>query len=430
MVVISTVIFVFVVELLYYTLLIPDLSQKPLKVCRLERHCGRAAYVQAYLLSLLRAPLGLLPYLTKLFIFFVLKISYESPQSTYLREVVNMIGDFVNLGLAVAFILPIVGPPTLRLPAVLLYIPIAAEWVRLITERVPILFSATWQLLPHTSIAQALHSRQQAHFLWRWVAHCFARYCRYYTLSPEDRADYVLRALKQRAMHDTDLARRLEYIQAFRIIPTQYGLRSGNVRDVARGEVFIHAYWTNDPWLLVGMAIRRAPWMFDPRYLRRPFYYMTEANRLATLAVLEHARYSPPYAVFQFGHEIRVARLHLFYSVLRWFGADVEKKVYADGTFQFDQFIFWLVRKLAHGNTESEQRLLYTDEEVIADMQQRHVLHTTIKTLDIATRYTYPVKYVEEVLLDKINVAQAQRDDWIWGRHEEMPLLCKGMVVY
>ena len=79
--------------------------------------------------------------------------------------------------------------------------------------------------------------------------------------------------------------------------------------------------------------------MFDPRYLRRPFYYMTEANRLATLFVLQHARYSPSFALFQFGHEIRVARLHFFYVILRRTGLDIEEKVMADGTFQFDQFI-------------------------------------------------------------------------------------------
>src|SRR5262249_34953912 len=151
-------------------------------------------------------------------------------------------------------------------------------------------------------------AQQHSHIFWKWAAYCSARYCRYYALDDTSRARYVLYALKQHAAREKDLSKRLEYIQPFRAIPQRYGLRSGMVRDVARGEVFIHSTWTNDPWLLVGMAIRRAPWMFDPRYLRRPFYYMTEANRLATLCVLEHARYSLLYAVFQFGHEIRVAR--------------------------------------------------------------------------------------------------------------------------
>src|SRR5690348_5553687 len=112
--------------------------------------------------------------------------------------------------------------------------------------------------------------------------------------------------------------------------------------------------------------------MFDPRYLRRPFYYMTEANPLATLFVLEHGKYSLPYAIFQFGHEIRVARLHLFYYVLRKLGIDIEARVLADGTFEFDQFIFHLARKLGLKHTPPQQRLLYNDTEVIADFMQPH----------------------------------------------------------
>jgi hypothetical protein len=152
------------------------------------------------------------------------------------------------------------------------------------------------------------------------------------------------------------------------------------------------------------MALRRAPWMFDPRYLRRPFYYMSEANRLATLFVLEHARYSLPYAIFQFGHEIRVARLHLFYSLLRRFGLDVEYKVNADGTFQFDQWICWLQARRGQRPDTPQQRPLYTDDEVIADLLQNYTT-TTDELLDaeqIAARYTYPMKYVEEVLMLKI----------------------------
>src|SRR5690242_13833346 len=92
---------VFVVGLVSYTLLIPDASQRPLKVRPFEKYLGVAAYITACVLSLLRAPLGLLPYLTKLFIFFVLKIPYVSARSTYFREVINMVGDFVNVGLTV-----------------------------------------------------------------------------------------------------------------------------------------------------------------------------------------------------------------------------------------------------------------------------------------------------------------------------------------
>jgi hypothetical protein len=249
----------------------------------------------------------------------------------------NMLGDVVNVGLTTILVEVIVGPPFalawppqggplhfMRISAFILYVPLEAELVRVLVERVLIVWSVLWQLLPHRKVARAILAREHSSTGWRWLARCFPRYCRYYVLSDAERMAYVLCALKRRAAPDRELAERLEYVQALRIMPQEHGLRSGYVRDVARGEVFIHAIWTNDPWLLVGMVIRRAPWMFDPRYVRRPFYYMTEVNVLATQLVLERARYCLPYALFQCGHEIRVARLHFFYGVLRWLGMDVE----------------------------------------------------------------------------------------------------------
>jgi len=404
-VVVCVALFVFLVQLISYTLLIPDPSQKPLKTTSLDIFAGRIAYVAAYILSLLRAPLGLVPYLVKMFIFFVLRVRYGSAESTYFREVINMVGDFVNLSLTTWLIFWLAGSPKMWPPTFILYIPSCAELVRLIAERIPIIFSALWQLLPHRNIAKAIRWRRQSHALWK--VGMATRYCRYYSLSDAGRADYILCSLKHRAAYDREISKRLEYIHALRIVPLQYGLRGGSVRDVAKAEVFIHGIWTNDPWLLVGMAIRRTPWMFDPRYLRRPFYYMTEANRLATLFILEHARYSPPYAVFQFGHEIRVARLHLFYSFLRLMGSDVEERVSADGTFQFDQFIFYLARRL--GDHTPKQRYLYADDEVVEDILCRYHENDTITAEEIAACYTYPVKYVQEVLLGKIESARAGR---------------------
>jgi hypothetical protein len=396
---------VLLLELTCYTFLLPQPAQKPLQLSRLDTYLGRVAYLAAYILSLLRTPLGLLPYLVKMFIFFALGIGYESSQSTYFREILNMTGDCINLACTVLLVLLVCGPPRIEPATFLLYLPVGAELVRLITERVPLIFSATWQVLPHRGIAQRLQAHQSPRGLIGIVAPCLSRYCQYYALSASDRSEYILRALKHKAANDQELSKRLEYIESFRIISQRKGLRGGNVRDVARAEVFIHSSWTSDPWLLTGMAIRRAPWMFDPRYLRRPFYYMTEANRVATLCVLEHARYSLPYALFQFGHEIRVARLHFFYGLLRLLGADVEEKVSADGTFQFDQFIYWLGRRFAHERVSPKQRYLYTDDEVIEDIVCRHRAGEEITALAVASRYTYPVKYVEEVLLKKIDAA-------------------------
>ncbi len=181
--------FIFFLRLACYTLLIPDPSQKPLKITSLDSCVGRVAYIVAYVLSLLRAPLGLVPYLVKIFIFFVLKIRYESAESTYFREVINMVGDFVNLSLTTLLILHLAGSPKMWPPTFILYIPSCAELVRLITERIPITFSALWQLLPQRNIAKAIQWRRQSHAFWKLVV--ATRYCRYYSLSDADRANYV-----------------------------------------------------------------------------------------------------------------------------------------------------------------------------------------------------------------------------------------------
>jgi hypothetical protein len=179
------------------------------------------------------------------------------------------------------------------------------------------------------------------------------------------------------------------------------------VRDVARGEVFIHRRWTNDPWLLIGQALRRTPWFFDPRYLRRPFYYRTEANRLVTRFVLCHARHAWPYALFQFGHEIKAARHDAFYRVLRRVGANVEAKVCADGTFRFEPLMGWLEAH-ARRAVVLQPPPLWSDDEVIADIVRQGKAGERLTAFDVAARYTYPLKYVEEVLLPKINRAQIE----------------------
>lgn len=397
---------IFISKLALYTLFIPHPSQRPLKPHSLDKHLGTIAYVIAYILSLLRVPLGLLPYLIKLFIFFVLRTDYESSRSTYKREVINMLGDIANLNITALFVFFLVGLPDKSHPTFLFYIPIGAELIRLMAERIPILFSAAWQLFPHRSLARYGLLHQRSSKLWKRAVRYFPRYFQYFSLDDAARTACVLCSLKRSARLDSDVSDRLAYIHAFRMVPLYCGLRGGRVRDVASAEVFIHAAWTKDPWLLAGMALRRAPWMFDPRYLRRPFYYMTEANQAATLFVLQHARYSLPYAIFQFGHEIRVARLHFFYGLLRWSGLDIEEKVLADGTFQFDQFIYWLDRRFRHDNTLQEHRYLFTDDEVITEVLQSVGTHEAVTIQEIAKRYTYPMKYIEEVLWNKIEAAR------------------------
>jgi hypothetical protein len=380
-------------ELVGYLFLIPDPVRPPIRERPLLKHFGTLAYGIAYVLSLLRAPLGLLPYLIKLWLILGLKIRYEARRTTYTRELLNMFGDIANLAGTWGIVWLIAGSPRLHWLVICCYLPLWAESVRLFAERVPIIFSAAWQLTPHRRIACLLLQHSSQKRLWRPLE----RYVYYYSLSDSDKAAYVLETLKHQA--DSEVSERLAYLRAFRIVPQQQALRGGLVRDVARGEVFIHAIWTHDPWLLAGMALRRSPWSFDPRYLRRPFAYMSQANRVMSLFVLRNARYCLPYAVFQFGHEIRVARLHCFYVLLRWLGVDIERKVWVDGTFQNDQIIFWLKQRLTHNATLTELRPLYSDEEVIAELTQTLSSGVHLSALEIAERYVYPLQYIEEVLI-------------------------------
>lgn len=375
---------------------------------RWDRPLGTATYAVAYLLGLLRTPLGLVPYLVKLFIVFALGVRYDATRTTYRREALNMAGDIANLGVTALLMRHLAGPPARRPSTALLYVPLGAEFVRLLCERVPLTVSVAWQLIPHRAIARALQRRRGSLRARTWPARSLARYRRYYARDDDARARYLLHALKRRAAPDRDLSARLAYITAFRIVPTHHGLRGGLVRDVAAGEVFIHRSWTNDPWVLAGLAIRRAPWMFDPRYLRRPFYYHSEANRAATLCVLRHARHCPPYALFTFGHEIRVARLDLFFRTLRRLGWAVEGTVEADGTFTPDQFIRWLDRRYGRGFSGPAPPPLASDDEAIADALLLRAAGARVDAPEIAARHTYPVCYVTDVLLPRIDAAWAR----------------------
>ena len=87
-------------------------------------------------------------------------------------------------------------------------------------------------------------------------------------------------------------------------------------------------------------------------------------------------------------------------------GIDIEYKVSADGTFQFDQLIYWLEKRF--GIAKVEARPLFSDEEVIADILCSNPTGKPLASLDIAERYTYPLKYVEEVLMK-----QLKTDKWV-----------------
>ena len=379
------------IDFLYYAFLVPrSLTIGMDGPKRTHKRVGEIAYIIACALSVLRLPLGLIPYLAKLLFFFALRKNFRRFWHSDTFHAFRLVGDLVNLGLVIALARIVSDYSASKIVAFMIYIPVCAEFIRLILEKEQTAFSGIWQLLPHRRIASAWNAKKLTH------------YCHYYSLSDNDRMEHIICALKSQASADKDLSQKLEYIQSFRIVPRSSRLRTGLVRDVARGEVFIHRKWTNDPWLLIGQAIRRSPWIFDPRYLRRPFYYRSEANPILTVFVIQHAIYSPPFALYQLGHAIKNARYGLFFIVCHWLGINIESKVRADGTAEFEQFIQWLERRLGFDDFEPIQRALWTENDVAVDVAKRLNNGEVISAMDIAAQYTYPLKYIEEVLLPQI----------------------------
>lgn len=124
---------------------------------------------------------------------------------------------------------------------------------------------------------------------------------------------------------------------------------------------------------------------------------------MMTLFVLRHARHSLPFAWYQFGHEIKAARFDLFFRLTRALGWELEAPVREDGTYHFESFLRWLKRLVSSGDAGQNPRSLWTDEEALQDIQRRLEAGESLSPLDIALHYTYPLKYVQEELLDKLN---------------------------
>lgn len=332
------------------------------------------------MLALARLPFGLLPYVGKIALYALSRGWIEQHWHAYPMQALRILGDLFNWVLTSALLLSVAQSPGLRL---LCSLACLAEAVRLLTEKGAMLFSAGWQLVPHRSIARRLTGTP--------LAPLFRGYCRYYALSDRDRLRAVLQKLRAWSTRHPQAAQKLRYVSTFRIVPETTGLRCGHVREVATGEIFVHARWTQHPGLLLGLALRRSPWIFDPRYLARPFLYRSQANRLMTLFVFENAALCPLYAVYQFGHEIKSARYEAFYRLLGWFGLAAEQPVRADGTYVFEP----LATTLGLTARDIGARPLWNDDEVLRELAGG----TPLSALEIAKRYTYPVLYVEEVLL-------------------------------
>lgn len=333
----------------------------------------------AFVLALTRLPFALVPYLGKITLYTLTQGWLEEHWHTYPMQAVRALGDLLNWALTSTLLLSVAQSPSLRL---LCSLACVAEAVRLVTEKGAMAFSAGWQFLPHRSIAHRLTGTP--------LAPLFRGYCRYYALSDRDRLRAVLQKLRAWAAPRLQTAQKLRYVNAFRIVPEATGLRCGHVRDVARGEIFVHARWTAHPDLLLGLTLRRSPWIFDPRYLPRPFLYRSQANRLMTLFVFENAALCPLYAIYQFGHEIKSARYEAFYRLLGWLRLPAEQPVRANGTYAFEP----LAATLGLTARQAATRPLWSDKEVLQDLASS----APFSALEVAQRYTYPLLYVEEVL--------------------------------
>lgn len=343
----------------------------------------------AYLFSVLRLPFALIPYLIKLTLIYCFGDAFSEFWNKYSIQVIRILGDFTNFLITALLFCRIDELGSLLLLKIVLALVVTSEFIRLLTEKGAMILSALWQALPHRSLAKLLHDRP--------LSRSLKRYVNYYILSDEKRLEKVLRRLKASALllHRTQTISKLKYVNSFHIMPDSVNLRAGDVRNIARGEVYVHASWTNNPDILRGQALRRSPWIFDPRYLRRPFYYRTEANRLMTLFVFENARFCPLYSVYQFGHEIKSARYDVLYRFFRWIGFEFEQPVCSDGTNSFDI----LAKTIMQDWLKAENcRPLWTDDEVVADVAGKPIP----SALEIAEKYTFPLIYVQEVLIHKI----------------------------
>lgn len=377
--------FLFILELLFYFWRTPTPIDRPVRPFAIESRLGSLLFAFALFLSLLRLPFALFPYLTKLLYVLLVRPYRIMPASSHYLDAIRTLGDFFNFGLTILLFRQANLSETAE---PLVVFAVAAEGIRLFAEKGQLLFSATWQLLPHRRLAQWFIPHASRH---SWLA----RYCAYYRLGDRERLQYIGQVIQNRARLNPAVRTKLAYFTAFRVMPDSYYLRAGAVRDVARGEVFIHRRWLNDPWLLIGLAMRRAPWIYDPRFLARPFYYRTGSNRLVTLFVLQNPRFSLPFTFYQFGHEIKAARYDLFFRLARWLGFELETRVSADGTYSFDPLLGWLQQRRRE---QPAQRPLCTDEELLKEVTAELRQGKQVTPLAVATRYTYPLLYVNQVL--------------------------------
>ena len=361
----------------------------------------KAIYGVAYFFGILRIPFIVLPYICKLICFFTFQEKFKDYWNLYSIQIIRLCGDFANFVLTYYLMLELYSFFPQPILFILIHFFVGAELLRLSAEKVPMIFSGIWQKLPHKKFACLSHSincAKQSTFL----AKILFRYCAYYCQCDHKKREQIIQVIKQLFEYEQEIIHKLDYVTCFTVFPNTYSLRAGSVRHVACGEIFIHKGWVNDPWLLMGQLMRRSPWIFDPRYVQRPFFYRTETNRLATLFVFGQGFYNLPYVCYQFGHEIKVARYDMFFRLFRLMGLELEDYVNKNGDYDFDPLIRWLARKVGIKVMAEQMGRMQTDDEVLKDICSMFPSQPILDELEIAVKYTYPLLYVQEVLHPKI----------------------------
>jgi hypothetical protein len=297
----------------------------------------------------------------------------------------RIVGDFLNPGISFLFWVRVLPDWSLTF----LTFAALAEVVRLVLEKGFIIFSVAWQRSPLEDISKRL---LRIGIKTEWTL--------YYARSRAEKLAALQHAISNAAQSEP----RFRYFSRFKTMDRSGNLRSGRVRGIANGEVFIRATWSADPWLLLGLCARRSPWIFDPRYLPRPFYYRSRANRLMTELVLEYAALFPPFAFYQFGHEIKSARFGIFFKLARAFGLELEQYVQKDGVYLFDPLISKMGYLLGLEDKPNDIPI-QDDPAAIFETAARINQGQKITPSMVAEEFSYPLLYVEEVLWQKIESA-------------------------
>jgi hypothetical protein len=337
------------------------------------------------ILSILRIPFAVIPYFVKVLLYLALRKRFKEAWNSNIFQYTRIMGDILNLGVSFLFwesLLPGRALPLL-LPAAL------AECIRLVLEKGFIVFSILWQHLSLKSISRQL---QKFGLKNDWLS--------YYSLTMDEKKNALQRTVRYWAETDP----RFRYFSHFKIVSPSAHLRTGSVRGITHGEIFIHETWLNDPWLCLGICARRSAWIFDPRYLSRPFYYRSQANHFMTEFVLEHASLFPPFAFYQFGHEVKSARFGIFFKWMRVFGLELEEYVQKDGVYLFDPFITYIGHRLG---IEERPKVIPIQDDIVAIYETKAKIEQgeKINPIMVAEEFSYPLLYVEEVLWQKVESA-------------------------